>query len=401
MWVPEVAMKRSTFWFAPVLLLLSTGCSGSDGGETAGPKEPPSTGGGGGVGGGLSLGGSGGSSGAAGSTACAAQSAKAELTKQPVDIVIVADTSNSMGAVTNAIELNINTKLADTLKGAKLDYHVVLLAGYGGGSEICVKAPLGGGTCDPIPAIPAQSPELLHYDQSTGSKAFFSTILATYAKPDIHGLAPNGWGEFLRPDAKKVFLAFTDGESGPSGSSADFDAALLALGPTVFGTPQDRKYVFHTFAGVAAQADPTAPWLPTDPIAPSGCGHPKALNLQELSVLSGGLRFPLCKTNSYDSVFQAVADDVIDQVVVSCDLPFPTPPPGETLDPNTIQVEYAAGTGTSETFGQVKSEADCTPSAFYVDSSTVHLCPAACTSVQADPEAELTVRFGCDVGFVK
>jgi len=394
-------MTRSSFWFASVLLLLSAGCSGADGGETAGPKALPGTGGGGGAGGGLSFGGSGGTSGAAGSTACVAQSAKAELSKQPVDIIVVADTSSSMGAVTNAIELNINTKLADTLKGAKLDYHVVLIAGYGGGSQICVKAPLGGGNCNPIPPTPEQSPELLHYDHATGSKAFFTSILATYATPDAHGLAPNGWRGFLRPEAKKVFLAFTDGESGPSGSSADFDAALLALGPAEFGTPQDRKYVFHTFAGVAAQADPTAPWLPTDPLAPSGCGHPKAQNLQELSMLSGGLRFPLCKTDSYDAVFQAVADDVIDHVVVSCDLPFPTPPAGETLDPNTIQVEYAAGTGSSETFGQVKSEVDCTPTGFYVDSDTVHLCPAACTSVQADPDAELTVRFGCDVGFVK
>ncbi|MEZ4221269.1 MAG: hypothetical protein R3B13_10080 [Polyangiaceae bacterium] len=395
-------MKSLSLSCSPLLLLLLTACSSSEGGDTAGPTVLPSSGGGGGeAGGAVIVGGTGGSGGSAGSEACVAKSEKAELIKQPVDVIVVADTSDSMGKVTNAIELNINTKLTDVLKSAKLDYRVVLIAGYGAGSQICVKAPLGGGTCDPIPAIPEQSPQLLHYDRSTGSKKLISTILATYASPDVHGLAPNGWGEFLRPDAKKVFLAFTDGESGPSGSSATFDTALLGLGSAMFGTVDDRKYVFHTFAGVALQTIPTDPWLPTDPIAPAGCGHPKAQNLQELSMLSGGLRYPLCKTDSYDSVFQAVADDVIEQVKVSCDLPFPTPPNGETLDPDTIQVVYTAGTGGEATFGQVKSQADCTSSTFFVDADTVHLCPDACANVQGDLQAELTVRFGCDVGLVK
>lgn len=397
-------MNRLVCWLAPVLLLVGSGCSGSDGGETAGaqPTKKSSTGGSGGSGGtGLSLGGATGSGGSGGSTACAAQTAKAELKKQPVDIIVVADTSNSMGKVTAAIEQNINTKLADTLKTAQLDYRVVLVAGYGGGSSICVTAPLGGGNCNPIPGIPNLSPSLLHYDRSTGSKAFFSTILGSYNEADPHGLAPNGWATFLRPEAKKVFLAFTDAESGPSASSTDFDEALLALTPASFGTAEARNYVFHSFAGFASQTDPTKPWLPTDPIAPSGCGHPKALNLQELSMMTGGLRFPLCQTDHYDSVFQAVADDVIDKVVVSCELPFPTPPAGETLDPNTIQLEYTSGSGAAQTFGQVKSEADCDASSFYVDADTVHLCPEACDGVQADPQAAIQVEFGCDVGFVK
>jgi hypothetical protein len=30
----------------------------------------------------------------------------------------------------------------------------------------------------------------------------------------------------------------------------------------------------------------------------------------------------------------------------------------------------------------------------------VFLCPQACALVQADPDAKLDVRYGCDVGFV-
>jgi len=399
--------------FASIAIpLVCAACSGGDdggtednlagGGGVATGGTPGSGGTSGGSGGGLSLGGGTSSGGTgAGGSACVAQSAKAELQKQAVDVIVVADTSSSMGAVTNAIELNINTKLIDTLETAKLDYRVVLLAGYGAGSAICVTAPLGGGNCSPVPAVPALTPRFLHYDQATGSGSFFTIILSTYNQADKNGFVKSGWSEFLREGSKKIFLAFTDAESGPSMSGAVFDQKLLALTPARFGTATQREYVFHTFAGVATPPNPSQPWLPTDPVAGAGCGHPKAQPLQDLSILSGGLRYPLCNTKSYDVVFKTIADDVVKKVTVSCEFPFPEPPAGETLDPDTIQIQYTPGTGGKETFKQVKSKAECTAGAFYVEGQKVLLCDEACSAVQSDPGAALAVEYGCDVGFVK
>ena len=388
-------MQPAAWLTVPVLLLVAA-CSGDD--SVSFTAAGGSGGAASGAGGGLAIGGSPGSGGGA---ECVSQSAKAELTRLPVDVIVVADTSSSMGAVTSAIELNINTKLTDTLEKAQLDYRVVLIAGYGSGSAICVQAPLGGGKCSPVPKLPALSPKFLHYDQATGSSAFFSTILSTFTKPDAHGFAPKGWSAFLRDDSKKVFLAFTDAKSGPSTPGAQFDEQLLALSPAKFGTTDSRSYVFHTFAGVATPPDPTQPWLPSHPVVGSGCGYPKALPLQDLSILSGGLRYPLCSTQSYDAVFETIAKDVVTQVAVSCEFEFPKPAGGQTLDPDTIQIEYTQGGGAKQTFTQVKSAAECTASSFYVEGEAVLLCADACDAVQADEEASLDVTYGCDVGFVK
>lgn len=89
------------------------------------------------------------------------------------------------------------------------------------------------------------------------------------------------------------------------------------------------------------------------------------------------------------------------KVTVACDFPFPTAPAGETLDPNTIQIEYTKGTGGSDLYHQVKTPAECDAGAFYVENDGVYLCPGACAAVQADSQASIDIKFGCDVGFVK
>jgi hypothetical protein len=82
--------------------------------------------------------------------------------------------------------------------------------------------------------------------------------------------------------------------------------------------------------------------------------------------------------------------------------PTSTPPPGQALDPNTIELDYTPGDGSAvQSFSQVASPAECDGSSFYVDQETIILCPEACDVVQSDPGAAIGVRFGCDVGFAK
>lgn len=324
---------------------------------------------------------------------CVSQSLEPDLQLRAVDVLIVIDTSNSMGAAIAAVEASINDDFAAILEASGIPYQVIVAGEYG---AICIIAPLSGTDCNPPPPVPAITEVYKHYDASTGSGSFLNNILAWYSAPDPHGLAPMGYSGWLREDSLKVILAMTDGASAsddPDNGDA-FDQQLLALVPPRFGTPGDRQYVFHTITSMNPNEPPTAPWLPGDPLQGNG------QSIQQVSVLSGGWRFPLSQSDSFDVVFQQIAQGVVEVVPVACSFAIPDPPAGETIDPNTVEIDYQpGGGGPLASFHQVTGPGACEASAFYIQESTISLCPETCATVQADPGAQLDVRFGCDVGF--
>jgi hypothetical protein len=349
-----------------------------------------------------------GGQGTGGAEACVADQQEATLVKEPVDLIVVVDTSSTMQPASDAVEANINQNLAAALTAGGIDYRMVVLADYGNGASLCIGPPLAGVPCSPLPPKPANTPSFYHYDQGTGSGAFLSSILAWYSQPDGSGAAPNGYKDWLRPGVKKVFLAFSDTSSASSNASNgdSFDTELLALDPTMFGTAAKRNYTFHSIIGLRENNPATTPWLATDPLVSQECtGLAISLgsgeSLQQVSILSGGLRFPVCETDSYDVVFQKIAADVVQKAQLACELPFPEPPPGETLDPNTIQLVYTDGSGQTSTFVQVADAAACNPGSFFVENETIVLCPATCDLVRADDTGKIDVTFGCDVGFAQ
>lgn len=328
---------------------------------------------------------------------CAAQMLEPELTSIGVDIIVVVDTSNSMAAAIDAVEASINVDFAAVLEASAVDYRIIVMGDYPPGQqlEICITQPLSGTDCNPPPAVPAVTERYKHYDAITGSGAFLDNILAWYSAPDPHGLAPGGFKDFLRPGTRKVFLAMTDATSASGDPAAGdaFDAALLALQPPNFGTPGDRQYLFHAIVTMNPNDPPVVPWLPMDPIQGEGG------SIQQVSVVSGGWRFPLSQTQSFDVLFQEIAKDVVASTPIACDFPIPIPQMG-TIDPNTIEVDYKiGGLDPAKALHQVVDLAACEPDAFYIADDLVHLCPAACAEVQADSMARLDVRYGCDVGF--
>jgi len=288
-----------------------------------------------------------------------------------------------------------------------VDYRVILLAGYGSGAAVCIDPPLGGAPCAPTPPEePAQTGTFFQYPAQTGSGGFLSNIVSWYGAPDSLGVAPNGYSAWLRADALKVFIALTDTSNSSSMSGAEFDQALIALSPAHFGTEQKRNYVFHSIIGLSENTPATNPWLPTDPIVDGTCsGYSGSLGagkaLQQVSILSGGLRFPMCQFGAFDVVFKTLSEEVIDVAPIACELPFPEPAAGQALDPDTIQLEYTPGGGTTSVLKQVADPSQCNAESFYVADDQIHLCPDACEIIQKDPEAAVDVRFGCDVGFAK
>ena len=362
-------------------------------------------------------------------SACATQSSTATLVKKPVDIIVLVDNSGSMTEEIVGVQSNINKNFATILDASGLDYRVILVARHGkatSGQSICIEAPLSGiplDGCNPKPVAPAVFPtkpvnnpgKFYHYSTEVASNDSWCKIFSTYNTPDEFALAPNGWSEWLRPEAYKAFIEITDDRvtcgayndkntvAGGVATAALFDTDLQALSPAQFVDPDTntRNYRFYSIVAMAYNVPPTAPYSPMDPILTGKC--PTAANpgtgYQALSVLTESLRFPLCDTTSYDVVFQAIAEGVIAGAKVSCDFPVPEAPPGKTIDLASVVVQYTpGGVGAASDFLQVADAAACVPNGFYLSTGTIHLCPATCDVVQKDSKAAINVLFACAGG---
>jgi hypothetical protein len=340
---------------------------------------------------------------------CAEAKAEAELIQEPVDIILVIDTSGSMRDEAQAVEDNLNQNFASILDASGVDYRVILLARHREGpradsgpdsTAICVQAPLGGGQC-PSPN-PVFGPRFFHFNEKVESTTSFDLILSAYSAQDDSTPVASGYAGWLRPGAKKVFLEQTDDNAALP--VAAFLASLQGLGPQHFGTnPAAPSFVFHSITGIAQKTPPTDPWLPTEDIVTAKCvgGGNTVANAgesyQTLSKLTGGLRFPLCEFTGFDVVFRRIAEDVITRTRVACDFDIPAPPAGKDLDYGKVAVTYERGDGSGTAlFGQAATSADCQADAFFIQDQRVHLCPQSCQVVQADGKAAVGVVFACE-----
>jgi hypothetical protein len=397
-----------------------TGSGTSQGGGTAsGPTMSSSTGED------ISVGSVGAGSDAGGDAACAASEAEATLKKKPVDIIFIIDNSGSMTGEILAVQSNINDNFANIIGMSGIDYRVIMLARHGdaaGAQSICVKGPLSTTTCEPLPQEPGQNPPIFyHYSMEIDSHNTFCRLYNSYGPnpsvADDFGYGPNGWSEWLRTDAFKVFVNITDDSAGSCTvngvvlddnnnvndgitTANNFDVELLALDPAQFGDATKRNYVWHSIVGLKAKDPVTEAYGPGEPMMEELC-TPGAVaegsGYQALSILTGGLRFPVCENASFDVVFQEIAKGVVEGTQVVCEFAVPDPPPGETIDPATVVVEYTpSGGGAPTKFKQVASAATCAADSFYIEDETIKLCPESCALVQADPGAKVIVLFGCD-----
>jgi len=416
---------------APVIgIAAPLGCSG-DGGVTG---DSSSGGSGDGAGGtftsSTSSGGNGGSGGSGG--ACAQSESSADLTESPVDIIFVVGNNGSLTQEIDAVKANINDNFASVIGASGVDYRVILVSESGAHAKnICIEAPLSTtpiGECanKPDQAQPDNNPPIFyHYSAEITPDDAFCKVLTTYdgTVPDQYNLAPTGWREWLRDDAHKVFVLLSDSRSNctymgtdidsgsqspavgdiPQGEQAatDFRAFLFGLSALHFGTANAPNYTWHSIVGLTAKdsQDPTAPWLDTDSITVDKCSNQvvtPGIGYQAAAVQSGGLRFPLCESDNFDVVFNTIAQGIISGSAVSCELPFPEPPIGQELDPETLQVEYTPGDGSDPVlYNQVADLASCDDMSFYVENDTIILCPQVCSVIQQDTGATLAVKFGC------
>jgi len=410
----------------PILVLAAAACSASSGpvgeavgenGGSSGTSSIPGSGGtssipGSGGTGAIITAGNAGSGGSSGDT-CGVTSAMGHLVKEPVDIIVILDNSGSMEEEMGAAEENINVNFAQILDTNSVDYRVILLSRHRDGprgseeenTSICVSQPLSGLATCPGPD-PVFSDRFFQYSDKVESHDSFDNILLWYdlVDDDDDSLAPNGWGPWLRAGAKKVFVEMTD-DNEDTMTAAAFTEALTAKSPENFGTPDEPNFTFHSIVGVDEKANPTEAYLPTEPVQMAVCNGNGAVienpgvTYQDLSIATGGLRFPLCQFPGYDAVFRRIAEDVVVTSSIDCSFPIPAPPAGTELDLGKVAVSYKPGDGTDPVeFGQVLDPADCQENAFHIseDMTTIELCDEACSALQEDPFAMVDVLFKCE-----
>jgi hypothetical protein len=359
--------------------------------------------------------------------ACVALESTATLKKKPVDIIIAIDNSGSMSGEIKEVQNQINQNFADIIEASGIDFQVIMVTRHGnvdsGNESVCISGPLSGTTCSPVPTQPAETTRFHHINVEISSYNALCRLIKMYNSPDNeydnYTLHPQGYGPLLRPDALKTFMVITDDRvdngqqngctspifddqnsiQGGQTAATQWENALLALSPTQFGTKSNRNYIFHSIVALAPfdANDLTKAHPPSAPVITAKCtpgSQNPGTGYQSLSKLTGGLRYPTCGLD-YSTIFNQIAQGVIQGAKVECDFPIPDPPMGQTIDPNTIQLQYTPGGGAPTIYSQVTTANDCTPQSFYITNNTVHLCPAVCTAVQADNAAKIDILFGC------
>jgi len=121
-------------------------------------------------------------------------------------------------------------------------------------------------------------------------------------------------------------------------------------------------------------------------------------NLDQIAV-AGGTMQAYDVTGSVQQFSQKMQD--IRKAALTCEFIIPPPPPGQTLDPTLVNVEYTPmGSGSPQSLPEADNAADCNgqPGWYYDDPAMptkILLCPSSCNTVQADLNAKVNVAFGC------
>jgi hypothetical protein len=347
---------------------------------------------------------------------CGTASADAVLQTEPVDIILVVDNSGSMDDELASVEANINDNFGTILENSGVDYRLIVISRHrdDDNTSLCVRSPLSTVASCPAPA-PGISERFFQFNTKVESDDSFDRILDTYSAPfggtclslcsngatsendgdDNSGSTALGWHEWLRAGAKKVFLEMTDdNEDMPV---ATFVRELTTMAPD-FGTADSPTFVFHSITGLAAKPVRTEAYLPSEPIQSDKCANVTTAGeiYQELSILTGGLRFPICEFASYDVVFNRIAEDVIVNTQLACDFAIPAPPSGRELELDKVAVSYSSDNTLVADFGQAATAAECQANAFYIENNRVVLCPEACDTISQDARASVDVLFTCE-----
>jgi len=287
---------------------------------------------------------------------CDGISAEASNGMAPVDIILVVDSSSSMGNDARAVQENMDD-FADFIAGAGIDFHLIMISGRD------FVTPSGLFTTDPE--------RFLFIDRDVGSELVFSRALDQFPS----------YEDFLRPMALTHIVGVTDDDDVQSASSfisqmnellgQSFTFHAIAARAGAFGIPCTRGYI---------------------PAASVGDEYFAA------AAATGGLDFSIC-TNDWSGLFHTLAETVAVTEELPCAFELPEPPPGMVFDPMQVNVEHTPEGGVPTVLPFAGEAGACgSTNAWYYDSfdspSQIILCPTACTTVTSGP-GRVEIQLGC------
>jgi hypothetical protein len=327
-------------------------------------------------------------------------------------------------------------------------------------TSVCIDPPLSGRACDGVDEPYVTNGErFFHYNGHVESLDAWCRLLDSLEQPDEwvfnewlldpqpagssrdtwQTKFPHGIQEVLREDAFKSFVLFSDESSvcetkraydavgqiadGPPDAhperfldslwdrfdfppvpdrdevvAAQFDRALTARAPKLFGTPDNRKYRFHAIVGIAGEGAVQ----PDQPIVNDTCDSAPSAGRshQALSRLTGGLRYPICRHSDYDEIFHALARDSIASARLPCRFEIPEPPDGAAFDPGLVNVEYERKGQGTQLFPRAADAAHCNgkDAWFYDDNADpkmIVMCPKTCSELSAAESGSVHIALGC------
>lgn len=325
--------------------------------------------------------------------------ARDSLTRQamprgvPIDFLVVID--NTLPAnVLGDFESTVVKSFAAPMDQQGLDYRMIFLTRHGDAMTggVCIPPPLSNNNCAaPINGAPKWAKRYFHYDVEVSSGTALQVLLETLYRGDKWQLAPNGWGNLLRPTALVYLVIVAGDESGLSATGLDF--MLRVLDPISFGNAKKRNYVTAAIVGIPA-GKVLGPMAPVEMIA---CGSfTPGIEFQQLAILTNGLRLSLCDgfaKTLRDLLTQSVFKASPAAVLLPCSI-TPDLPPG--LATGAVAVSFTPSMPKNSpkvALLEEKDEAACgiMPLSFYRAGETVTLCPATCKRVQQDDSATLTI----------
>ncbi len=183
---------------------------------------------------------------------------------------------------------------------------------------------------------------------------------------------------FPRPQQQTVVVFVTDGQ--PNGCDTNFDNISM-IASSALAASGIRTYVVG-LTDMAANLD----------------------FLQQLAVAGGTEQAFIIEDGATAAMELVDTLKAIQGSALSCNFPFPVPEDGGMADPTKINVDYTPGgvAGTPPVpFYRVDNMAACmTGDQWYYDDNAnptqIFLCPATCTTVTADPGAQLDIEIGCE-----
>jgi hypothetical protein len=315
----------------------------------------------------------------------------------PVDLIWAVDTSGSMIEEAAAVQETVNT-VVQSISGAGLDVHVVMLAGrptcvFDGGfctPGICVPPPLGSGRCPDDSKPPS----------------FFHHPNAVVGSTDAARVFVERFGDYkstLRASSQKHLLVVTDDDSTTTmagvyaDNAARFIADYTALDPMLADSPARGRV-----------------WRMSGMYAATQCPNAARIGQVWKTIIdqTGGVHADICAcmagqqqtcTQTVQQWSAAITNrTVVSAELVECEWGIPPLPVGQALDVEGVRVELTdTASGMRTILPRVANSAACDAQqgGWYFDDpanpTTILACPATCALVKATAQREVSMLLRC------